>query len=343
MKSDTVLITGATGHLGFRVLVLALEAGYHARVAVRNQAGFEKILAAPSIRALRSETNLTSIIVPEITSEGAYDEAVKDVQYIIHCAARITSGITSQFEELIIAPAVNGTIGILKSAQSSPSVKRVIITSSIAAMIPAQAFFNGSEEIFDGQMEISPQQPPYPSEIHAYVDGKVRALAATRAFVTEQRPRFDFINIMPTYIIGKNELTTLPDFMKGTNRAVFAQVLGTKNPKPLLGAAVYLNDAAKIHVLALNPSIAGNQSFPATSGGLDGTFYGDAIDIIARKFPQEVADGVLPNHGSQPSLKMRIDVSKTENTFGMRFEGLETQVEEVARHYLELVKESQRA
>lgn len=258
------MITGATGHLGFRVLVLALEAGYRARVAVRNQAGFDKVLAAPSIRALNPTTNLTSIVVPEITSDGAYDEAVKDVKYIIHCAARITSGITDHFEELIVAPAVKGTTGLLRSAQSSPSIKRVIITSSIAAMVPAQAFFNGSEEIYDGQMEIPSQKAPYPSEIHAYVDGKVRALAATRAFVAEEKPHFDVINFMPTYIIGKNELTTLPDFMKGTNRAVSTQVLGTKNPKPLLGATVYLNDVAKIHVLALSPSIPGNQRFPAT-------------------------------------------------------------------------------
>lgn len=319
------MITGATGHLGFRVLVLALEAGYRARVAVRNQAGFDKVLAAPSIRALNPTTNLTSIVVPEITSDGAYDEAVKDVKYIIHCAARIISGITDHFEELIVAPAVKGTSGLLKSAQSSPSIKRVIITSSIAAMVPAQAFFNGSEEIYNGQMEIPSQKAPYPSEIHAYVDGKVRALAATRAFVAEEKPHFDVINFMPTYIIGKNELTTLPDFIKGTNRAVSTQVLGTKNPKPLLGATVYLNDVAKIHMLALSPSIPGNQSFPATGDGLDRTCYSEAIRIIARKFFQEVVGGVLPNNGFQPGLKMRIDVSKTESTFGMKFAGLETQ------------------
>lgn len=54
MTASTVLITGATSHLGFRVLVLALEAGYNARVAVCNQSGADKVLAASSIKRLNT-------------------------------------------------------------------------------------------------------------------------------------------------------------------------------------------------------------------------------------------------------------------------------------------------
>jgi uncharacterized protein YbjT (DUF2867 family) len=37
MSDDLVLITGATGHLGFKVLRTALEAGYRVRAAVRSE------------------------------------------------------------------------------------------------------------------------------------------------------------------------------------------------------------------------------------------------------------------------------------------------------------------
>jgi hypothetical protein len=97
MKADTTLITGATGHLGFKVLVLALEAGYNARVAVRSQSGIENILKTPSIKRLNSGSNIEFIIVPDILVPGAYDEAVKNVDFIIHCASPITSGIWHNF------------------------------------------------------------------------------------------------------------------------------------------------------------------------------------------------------------------------------------------------------
>ena len=48
--------------------------------------------------------------------------------------------------------------------------------------------------------------------------------------------------------------------------------------------------------------------------------------------------GVLPLGGKQPTKKVRLDASRTEEVFGIRFEGYETQVKSVAKHYLELVE-----
>ena len=341
MTAGTVLITGATGHLGFRVLVLALDAGYNARVAVRDQAGIVKVLNAPSIKERKSGNNVSFVTVPDILASGAYDEAVQGVQYVIHCASPITSGITEDFENKIIIPAVNGTTGLLESARHSSSVKRVVITSSIVATIPAPAFMGEVEEVFDGQKKIPLHNGTYGSEFQAYMDSKVRALAATYDFIDNNKPSFDLINIMPSFIIGKNELTSLPTFLKGTNRVVFGQVLGADSPGPLPGATVYLNDVAKVHVLALDPKIAGNQDFPVSSGGIEGVRLEDAKDVVARKFPAEVKAGIPPNSATQPTLKIRIDSSKTEQIFGFKLANLETQVEDVARHYVSLWKEDQ--
>src|SRR5438034_10981539 len=107
MTSDLVLITGVTGHVGFRVLVFALEAGYRVRAAVRNQEKADTILAAPSIKALNPDSRLTFVFVPDILMDGAYDEAVKGVDSIIHIASPLASGISSDnFETHLIQPAV---------------------------------------------------------------------------------------------------------------------------------------------------------------------------------------------------------------------------------------------
>jgi nucleoside-diphosphate-sugar epimerase len=341
MTASTVLITGATGHLGFRVLVLALEAGYNARVAVRNQSGANKVLAAPSIKRLNNGSNITFVTVPDILADGAYNEAVQGVEYIIHCASPITNGVTDHYEEKLIGPAVKGTTSILHAAYTSPEVKRIVITSSIVATVPLSVFVDPTDEVFDGQKKMPPHTGPYANEPQAYQDSKVRALAATHEFVAEKKPGFDVINVMPSFIIGKNELATnTTDFFHGTNKVVLSPVLGIKADMPRPGTIVYLSDVARIHVDALKPEIAGNQDFPASSGGLEGVTLDDALDIVAKYFPKEVAAGVLPNNGSTRTLQVAIDASKTEKTFGLKFAGLEKQVLEIAEHYIELASKA---
>jgi NAD(P)-dependent dehydrogenase (short-subunit alcohol dehydrogenase family) len=49
MSSPLLLITGASGHLGFRALVLALEAGYRVVATIRREEQAKKIYSKPSI------------------------------------------------------------------------------------------------------------------------------------------------------------------------------------------------------------------------------------------------------------------------------------------------------
>lgn len=341
MAGDLVLITGATGHVGFRVLVLALQAGYHARLAVRSQSKADGVLAASSIKPLNNGSNISFVEVPDIMAEGAYSEAVKGVKYIIHLASPISDGVTDNFQEKLIQPAVKGTVGILQSALASPSVKRVVITSSIVAIIPSDVLTGKqSNEIFDGSSPFTPNTTGnFDSSWAAYIDSKVRALQATYDFLEQEKPPFDIVNINPSYIIGKNELvTSKSDFMHGTNKILLGPVLGAKSPTPFPGSTIWLNDVAKLHVLGLDSKIPGNRHYITNSGGLDGTTFNDVKNIVAEKYPEEVAKGLLPNNGDFPTMKVKVDASKTEEVFGFKFAGVETQVTELVDAYLELLK-----
>jgi nucleoside-diphosphate-sugar epimerase len=74
------------------------------------------------------------VIVEDITTPGAFDEAVKGVTGIMHSASPLSGNDPSIDPKALIEPAVNGTVGILKSAQKAPSVERVVITSSVTAL-----------------------------------------------------------------------------------------------------------------------------------------------------------------------------------------------------------------
>ena len=119
--TDHVLITGATGFLGYSVLVEALKKGYQVRIAVRSEAKANKVLDASAIKALNlSKDQLTWVVVPDMAAPGAYDEAVKGVKYIIHVASPIpTFGGPNpppkdKYEDWFINPAIAGDVGILK-------------------------------------------------------------------------------------------------------------------------------------------------------------------------------------------------------------------------------------
>ena len=339
MAGELILVTGATGHLGYQALVLALKAGYKVRAAVRSQAKTETILTAPSIKALAPGSKLEFIVVPDILADGAYSDAVKDVQAIIHIASPLAAQ-TEDYERDIITPAINGTTNILKAAAKEPSVKRIVITSSIVAVVPyAEAIVGESAHVYTADKGIPDPSGPYKEPFEAYAASKTKALNATKNFVKTEKPTFDVINVMPGFIVGKNELITdAKDILSGTNAAAFAPILGNVSDYPYIGSVQHVDDVAKVHVLSLDPRIEGNQDFGLQAGGTDGSVWGDDIEIVKRRFPEAVKDGRLPATGSQPTKLLRYDTSRTEEVLGIKFQTYEDAVVSVTEHYLELLE-----
>jgi hypothetical protein len=66
--------------------------------------------------------------------EGAYDDVVKDVDIVVHMASPLAGTGGSDNEASYLIPAREGILSMLRSAKKSPSVKRVVITSSSAAV-----------------------------------------------------------------------------------------------------------------------------------------------------------------------------------------------------------------
>ena len=334
-EANTLQVTGGSGHLGFRVIVSALEAGYKVRAAVRSEDKASAIKAAPSVSRYLDSIEFT--IVPDILEDGAYDKAVKGVSYILHSASPI-SFPTDDPERDLIEPAVKGTTGILKSAAKISTIKRIIITSSEVAIIPwADFIMNESDTIWKDTNQIQEPHGPYSNHFEAYAASKVKALHASEAFIESVKPSFDVINIMPSFIIGRNELVTdLKDITKGTNGPALRVLLGEKAPFANPSTTVYVNDVAEIEVRALNPKVAGNQNFLVSSGGIKGTTWNDVVEITRRNFPEAVKRNVFPLDGSQPTKSTKVDSSRTEEVFGIKLADYETQVKSVVGHYLAL-------
>lgn len=189
-SADVILITGGTGHIGYRVLVSALEAGYRVRAAVRSQEKAEKILSAPSIRALNPGDKLSFVEVADLTATGAYDKAVQGVDFIIHIAAPISSSYKegADFTQHFIEPAVKGTLGILDAAQKSPSIRRIVITSSVVAIIPYREFTSGESKIVYDENSRIPTPTSFANTFEAYAASKTASFNETEAWIRQNKP-----------------------------------------------------------------------------------------------------------------------------------------------------------
>ncbi|KAL7920218.1 hypothetical protein ACQKWADRAFT_322397 [Trichoderma austrokoningii] len=338
---DTIFLTGATGHVGFRVLVLALQAGYAVRAAVRSLTKSDGILASQPIKALNTGSHLSFVEVPDLTTEGAFDGILEGVTFVIHVAAPIAStvGIGDDLEAHYIWPSVHGTLNLLKSASKHASIRRVVITSSLAAIVDTTNPEEVSRTVLNEQSRtFRIPKPPYSSAVQAYCAAKAMTLNAAEAWMKEQQPSFGVTHILPGDIHGPNELVTDPDDMlkKGTNRVILTPIMGGHYvPSP--SSTIHLDDVANAHIVALKPKISTNRLYLLHSGGVSGQQVEHLFDIVRENFPDDVGK-LLPNNGTISTFKIPVDASESERMLGFQYMRYEKQVTDVVAYYLHHLK-----
>ena len=147
MSQPNMLITGATGFIGFKVLLLALKEGYTIRATVRNDAQPAKLISQLEANGLSSlQDRLSFFTVSDVLADDAYDQAVQGVTYVIHLASPLPNPAldptTGVFE-----PSVKSVTNILASASKEATIKKVVITASVVGLLTF---------------------PPDPSKVHTY-------------------------------------------------------------------------------------------------------------------------------------------------------------------------------
>lgn len=122
------LVTGASGFLATKIILILLERGYHVVAALRSSAkadAWRQLYPQPA-----KEGQVEFVIVPDMQEDGAYDDAVsKDVDVVFHTASPFHFTFEDNERDMLI-PARKGALSVLESAAKAPRVKRVVFTSS---------------------------------------------------------------------------------------------------------------------------------------------------------------------------------------------------------------------
>lgn len=118
----TVLVTGANGFLAGHCIRALLDAGYRVRGTVRSPA-----------KARAASDRGVELVAADLTSDAGWDEAVRGCDYVLHTASPLPSAPPRDENDLIV-PARDGALRVMRAA-SRASVKRVVFTSSVVAIL----------------------------------------------------------------------------------------------------------------------------------------------------------------------------------------------------------------
>lgn len=160
---------------------------------VRSQAKADKIREAKS---KYGKDRLDFAIVEDIAQPDAFEKAVisdPPFEAVIHTASPFHYNVTDTKKDLL-DPAVIGTTGILKAIKkSAPTVKRVIITSSFAAIVD----FNKEPGYEYSEKDWSPitEREAVENPMNGYRASKTLAERAAWEFVEREKPNFTLATV----------------------------------------------------------------------------------------------------------------------------------------------------
>ena len=131
--SKPVLVTGASGYVAGVLIQQLLEYGVTVHATVRDATNREKVAYLQTL-ADQSPGRI-QFFSADLTQPGSFGDAMKGCSIVFHTASPFTfNNITDPIQQLM-EPAVNGTKNVLEQVAKTPSVDKVIVTSSIAAMV----------------------------------------------------------------------------------------------------------------------------------------------------------------------------------------------------------------
>jgi len=126
-----VTVTGATGYVAGRLVEKLLEKGHTGHAAVRDPENRKKLQYLDAL-AERLPGSIR-YFKADLLEPGSYAGAMAGCELVFHTASPFTAHVEDPVKQLI-EPAQLGTRNVLEQAKQTPSVKRVVLTSSCAAI-----------------------------------------------------------------------------------------------------------------------------------------------------------------------------------------------------------------
>ena len=337
MNKPIVLVTGVSGFIARHCAVELLNAGYGVRGTVRSLQKSAELRASLGRHADLARLELAQA---DLQADAGWAAAAAGCTHVLHLASPFPAR-QPRDEQALIAPAVQGTLRVLRAAADA-GVRRFVQTSSTAAV-----FYGHPPERTAPFTEDDWTIVEHPS-VTAYSRSKTLAERAAREFVERERPALHYASVNPGLVLGP-----ALDRDIGTSAEVVQMFLKGKYPgAPRMSIAVVdVRDVARMHRLALEADVP--------SGG---RYLGSAATLwmidIARALRRHLGDAArrvptreLPNWAVRlaalydPGARLAVpelgkfvpvDTTRTRRALGIEFIPAEEAVAAMGRSLIDL-------
>jgi len=232
-KSTVVVVTGATGFIASWIVKQLLEGGY----SVRGTATSLKPEKISHLTSLPGAADRLKMFEANLLTKGAFDAICAGSHYVLHTASPYSMDVKDAKKDLL-EPALNGTLNVLESVQKAGTVKRVVLTSSVAAITDCPDPNHTYTEA-DWNVSSSLTRNPY------YYSKKMAEEAAWK-FAGENR--LDLVVINPFVVLGP-----CLNSVENTSVEIIRNLLTKKFPAvlDLYWGLVDVRDVSRAHILAI--------------------------------------------------------------------------------------------
>lgn len=282
MKREKILLTGISGFLGSHTAIQLLDKGYEVVGTLRNKERLAEI--RDIIGKYTKHIENLDFAEANLYDVDIWFELAKNVDYIVHIASPFPRRLPRHENELIV-PAKLGTLSIMKAA-SANKVKRVVITSSVAAIVYGKTR-NELGNTFD---ENDWTDETNKKDTTPYFRSKTIAEKAAWEFLKSDNSGLELTTVLPGAILGP---VLEKDF--GTSANMVVKILDGSSPAlPKIGFDIVdVRSVADLLIRAMEIPQAANKRYIASAGYL--TFKEVAL-ILKQHYPdRKLPTSELPN------------------------------------------------
>ncbi|KAK4424943.1 Tetraketide alpha-pyrone reductase 1 [Sesamum alatum] len=248
---EVACVTGASGYVASWLVKLLLHRGYTVKATVRHLSDTRRFA---HLKALEGAKDRLHLFQANLTEDGSFDSIVDGCTVVFHTAFPAVL-CTGDPQAEVIEPAVKSALNILQSCSKATSVKRVIVTSSLAA-VNYNWNYQGPDVVVD---ETWFSDPEFCKENKRWY-WLAKTSADKAAWEYAQENGINLVVLHPGFVIGPLLQPTL-----NTSSRLFLNILDGNQDFPDY-QFVDVRDVARAHILAFeNPSATGRYILVGTS------------------------------------------------------------------------------
>ena len=338
-KAAPVLVTGGSGYVASWIVRYLLEGGHTVRATVRDpdkKTGLAHLHHLAEVHPGRLTLHRADLL-----DQGSFTAAMDECQLVVHTASPFTIGRVRDPEQQFVRPALDGTRNVLAGVNATGSVKRVVLTSSVAAVYGDNVDMAG-KDCFTGEdwnTTSTVDHQPYSYS---------KTLAEREAWaINAAQGRWDLVTIHPSMVLGPSLTTASASGSLAMMRHFVDGSMAVGAPALRMGV-VDVRDVARAHIAAgFTPQAHGRYIVSADVASLldIGTIlsnsFGKRRSFPRRELPASLVKLMAPAAGMtrryvdrNVGLPLRFDASRTRAELGVGFRPIE---ETVVAHFQQML------